>query len=331
MPNTDQAQADSAPEQPTVMDPLDAVNTPNNGTSAFDAYEAEVAALLASSQNVQGDEPAVVEPEVVEPAVEAVEPAHEEEEVPAVEDEEPEVPELKDQMRPRLKDPMDIAVATLAKAKGISLIEAARIVAGEPTRATEPVVNTTPKETVADIDAQIKDMRAKWLETSNALEFDDANKLMVQLEELRDKREELRVVEAQERTRSEQEAARKFNDEYDASEAKVVTFYPETTIADSPMVKKMIELDAQMRELGDPLYHSPDKPWTLAKAAALALGRPMTKPGTVNPKQSPSRVPVHQPASGNARTTAAAPAQTLEDAIAKADTLEEYEKLVGRG
>jgi hypothetical protein len=96
------------------------------------------------------------------------------------------------------------------------------------------------------------------------------------------------------------------------------------------MAKEMAKLDAEMRELGDPLYHSTDKPFILAKEAARNLGIPMRKPGTAPAKKTVQHRPV-QPASGNASTTSADPNQRFEQEIASISSLDDYEALVGRG
>jgi hypothetical protein len=94
------------------------------------------------------------------------------------------------------------------------------------------------------------------------------------------------------------------------------------------MVKLMTELDHRMKEIGDPLYDSPDKPFILAKQAARELGIPMTDPKR---KPAPSQKSVRpvQPAPGNRRTSAPAPSARLDADLDNIQSLEDYEAFVG--
>lgn len=329
-----QAEADT-PDPMSVADPLDAANSTNRGTNPIAAYEAELAAALAAEPDTdtQGDEPVVEtvsdEPTEEETATEEV--AEENEEISDENGEvakEEEEPEAKAKDRFRFKDPNDQKVAAVAKAMGVSLIEAAKIVEGaNPTKHQE--LEAAPRESVADVTASIKDLQAQKREMLSALDFDGAGALEDKIDELRDKRDELKFSEVQEQSKTEQKQVEKFYSDYAENEAKTVKFYPDAAKANSPMAKEMQRLEAEMLELGDPLYHSAEKPFALAKAAAMSLGIPMT-----NPNQSPvakkaaTTRPI-QPASGNARTTATAPAVRQEEAIKNLGTdLRAYEKFV---
>lgn len=320
MPHAIQAQAD-LPEDTTVVDPLDAPNNPN-GTELAN-YEAERETYL----NAIDEEAETPPEEVAEESAEAE--SESDEESPPTEEEEAE-PEVKTSMRPRLHDKVDIAIAALAKAEGIGLLEAARRYEQANPKVTETQAQEQAQgDTVQSVTATIQELRAKRKEAQANLEFETAAELDEQLDDLRDKREELRVNEARAQATAEQAKAQEFDAKYSQSERLTVAYYPDATNPESPLVKRMIELDKQMLELGDPLYHSPDKPLVLAKAAASQLGVMMAKPGAAKVKPvSSSPIP---PASGSARTTATAPSAKLEDAINKATSLEEYEKLVGRG
>ena len=88
------------------------------------------------------------------------------------------------------------------------------------------------------------------------------------------------------------------------------------------------ELDRQAQAMGDPLYHSDNKPFLLAKAAALELGKLMANPDKQKPAIKQEIRPMHQLASGNARTTATAPAVRQEEAIDKINGIQDYERFV---
>ena len=322
MPHATQAQAD-LPDDTTVVDPLDAPNNPN-GTELAN-YEAQREALL-NAFDEESEQPPVGQEEDAEADDESNEefsPTEEEAE-----------PEARTSMRPRLHDPVDIAVAAIAKARGIGLIEAAKAYEmanpqADATQAQEQAQEQAQGDTVRSVNEAIKELRARHKEANANLEFETAAELFDQLEDLRDQREDLKAYEAGAKAATEQAQAQAFEAKYSQSERLTVAYYPDATNPESPLVKRMIELDKQMLNLGDPLYHSPDKPLVLAKAAARELGVMMAKPGAIKARtNSSSPIPT---ASGSARTTATAPSAKLEDAINKATSLEEYEKLVGRG
>lgn len=323
MPNDDQAQVDSTDTTP-VADPLDSANNPH-GTSGLAEYEAELQSIMnAEPEEVQGEEPAAEDPVEVEADEEVVE---EEESLP--EEEEEEAPEPKAKDRFRFKDPTDQAVAAIAKAKGISLLDAAKIFEGQnPTeRQVSEVQDTTPKETVDSVEDQIKALRAKRSEAQKGLEFEVVPEIEAELDALIDKRQELKLKEAQDRVNAESQQISQFEADYAKSERLTVAYYPDTTKADSPLVKKMEEIDARMKRLNDPIYYSPDKPFQLAKIAARELGIPMADPKSPVQKKAAAR-PV-QPAGGNARTTAPVPAVRQEKAIDGIGSMEAYERFVG--
>lgn len=336
MATEDQAQADLTTET-TVSDPLDAENS-TSGTNPIAAYEAELAAVLNGEvdPDIQGDEPVDGQEtngtgEESETAAETVaeEPIEEAaaDDAGGADDE----AEVKAKDRFRFKDPVDQAVAAIAKAKGVSLVEAAKIFEGEnPTkRQEETIPETQPSETVASVTATIEELRVKKREANSALDFDTVAELDAQIDALRDKRDELRISEVREQSQAEQAAERKFLADFAKSEEQAVKFYPDAAKADSALSKEMARLEAEMLELGDPLYYSENKPFTLAKEAARNLGIPMTNPNKTAPKPAVTTRPM-QPASGNARTTATAPAARLDDAIDGIGSINDYERFVER-
>ncbi len=327
MSETNQATADSN-DQSTVADPLqDAANSTQSGTNHFADYEAELAAALAddTGTNRQAAEAAADEPEFEAVGTEEIGESTE------VLSEEDEPAEAKARERFRFKDPADQAVAAIAKAKGITLIEAARLYAGEiPTKRDDETAttqaDTAPKDTVKSVQARIDELEALDAQASMILEFETALGHRREANKLRNQLMDLKISEVQAKSIREQREATSFNDAYTASETQAVTYYPDVTRADSPLVKRMVELDAQAQRLGDPVFTSPEKPFLLAKAAARELGILMT-----DPKKQPATkqaVRPMQPASGNARTTATAPAVRQEEAIDKIDGIQDYEKFV---
>lgn len=333
MPNDAQAQADLPEVEQTVVDPLDATSKPN-GDNEFAAYEAEREALLnAPMEEPQGEEP--VEPEAEPEEADAASDEPPNEEVSAEEEEAPaeESKPESGRFRIRAKDDLEIEALSLRKRHPEwSLKEClakAEQLLGVPEADDKPREQEEQGETVQSVTQAMADLKAKRKDAFAALEFETVAELDDQYESLRDKREELRVGEARAKAVAEQTQAEQFEAQYAKSERITATYYPDATDPESKLTKRMIELDTQMRELGDPLYHSPEKPFLLAKAAARELGVMMAKPDGKAIKPTTSKSPI-QPASGNARTTAA-PSNKIEAAISNASSLDEYERLVGRG
>lgn len=325
-----QAQADT-PDPTPVADPLDAANSTNSGTNDFEAYEAEKEALLnsLSDSDESGDEP----DDDASWEQDAEEQISDEEAEESEEQEEE--PEAKAKDRFRFKDPIDQQIAAVAKAMGVNLIEAAKIVEGrnssnsaDPTKHQDASQEREASESVATVTATIKELQAQKREKLASLEFETAAELDEQIDALRDQRDELKVTEAREQSRQEQAETEKFYADYAASEDKTIGLYPDAAVKNSPMAKEMARLEAEMLELGDPLYHSTDKPFILAKEAALKLGIPMRKPGATPVKKSVQHRPI-QPAGGNARTTSADANQRFVQEIESLDTLDAYERAVG--
>lgn len=166
-----------------------------------------------------------------------------------------------------------------------------------------PDTVTASETLLADLRAQRKQAFAKDLDFERAAELDE------KIEALKDHIGSLKQAEIL--NRREQES--RWNQTLEMSKAKAVELYPDVTDSESELVKKMVELDAILKETGNDLFYSPDKPLKLAQMAANELGIAPKKPGAqaktraaVN-KLTTSSQPVKarpvQPASGAARTT----------------------------
>ncbi len=331
MSDENQAQADAADATQTVADPLDAVISQDGTKIALNDYQAELEAAMNQPLNdEQGGEPAD------EPEQEQADEPEEQEQTSEEEEPEPEASEEEDtrlQERFRFKNDDDKAVAALAKAKGISLVEAAQQYAalGKPKEQTTESTNAEAPETSQSVSARIKELEAQAKEAATALNFDEAEDFRALANDLRDKLIDLKLSEREAAKEAESKQEREFYTKYEASEQKTLQFYPDAGKADSQLAKEMAALDAQMKELGDPLYYSENKPFILAQQAAVKLGIPMTKPGTATKPASKSvqHRPM-QPASGNARTTTTDATKQLSEAIDGVNTVAEYEKLVAQ-
>jgi hypothetical protein len=336
MPNTDQAQADPT-DDPTVSDPLDTENTHDDGTSELSSYADEIAAL--NLDEIPGDEPeeeTAEGDEIPEEEQSADEDAEEANEESSEEDagEEPE-PATSNRFRIRAKDDVEAEALALRKRHpDLSLkdcIAKAELILGVEVASEQAQEEVSQGDTVESVNAKIEELRRLRKDATSEMEFDTVSDLTDQIDDLRDQREELKVLESQVQAEKNAKAEQSFESDYAKSERLTVTYYPDTTNPESPMVKRMVELDRQMLEVGDPLYHSPDKPFLLAKAAARELGVIMTKPGAAPAKPSRSSKSPMQPAPGNRGTTSTDSSKSLEAEIDALDSLADYERRFGRG
>lgn len=64
----------------------------------------------------------------------------------------------------------------------------------------------------------------------------------------------------------------RFYTDYARSEQRAIADYPDAANANSPIAKMMGQIDMALKNGGDPLYYSADKPYIIAQRAASALG-----------------------------------------------------------
>ena len=333
MADNDQAQADLSDSTPG--DDLALQGASHDPAIAGATNLADYQALLENlPDDEQGDEPAEFE----DLAADEEDAGNgEEEESPAEEVEESEEaaeeePEPKSSNRFRFNSPEDQAVAALAKATGKSLIEAGLMIKAATATAAEAAVveEAAPVRTSADVDSELESVEQEFADAMEAMEFEKIAAINKKQRKLIEEKAELRYSEVQATATKETAEEAQFFSDYEKAEAKAVAHYPDTTDPESALTKRMVELDQTMKRLGDPLFHSPNKPFLLAQKAAIELGIPMADPKAA--KSAPAspatkRRPV-PPASGNARTTAPVDSATkLEKAISNVATLEDYDKL----
>lgn len=350
MASNSQAQADSEAEM-MVDDPLDASNDPNQGATELDNYFDEVNNLEMGEESFESEEDTSHNPESDETDLFAKEDSDdddseekessegegkEESETEDESQEEEEQPSSKsDRFRIRAKDDVEAEALSIRKrhpewSLKECIAKAEQILGVEEKSHEEESEAREEPLTVAKISEQINDLRAKRDQANLALEVEEAAEIQRQIDALQDQREEIRFTEKTQESAARRKEIETFEAQYKASEDKAVRLYPDTTNPDSDLVARMVELDAQMREMGDPIYHSPDKPFLLAKKAALELGiimaNPAEKPAV---KKTPAKngAPI-QPASGSARTTATNTSTRTTDAIDRIQDISDYDAYV---
>jgi hypothetical protein len=331
MADEHQAQADPQVESTVATSIPEQANDPNLGATNVADYHAMIARLaqgeepVANSAGSEAEEDAPNgEEEVPTEAVD--ETAQEETEDPTDEDE----PEVAQAKRYRFKDPDDVAIAAIAKANGISLLEAAKQFEATKPAKEEVSEEETPSRTSEHVATELSDLRAQKGEALKNLEFDAVAALEKQIDSLVDERETLRIQEREQASTRKNDAQAKFDEAYDTNLQKAYGFYPDLLDPNSALSKEVYRLDQQAMSLGDPLFNSPDKPLAIAKRAALKLGILMSD--LADPKPAVRKAHVSRPvtpASGNARTTPAAPAPKLEAQLGKVKSVADYERLIG--
>jgi hypothetical protein len=161
-------------------------------------------------------------------------------------------------------------------------------------------------DTLKDAEALLVDLRAQRKQAfAKDLDFERAAELDERIEALRDHLGTLKNAEAA--ARQDQEAA--WEQTLAEAKTKAVALYPDAAQPTSALVKRMVEIDAALKETGNDLFYSPEKPLKLAQMAANELGiAPRAggaKPASSQPVKSRPVQP--QPASATARTTQGSP------------------------
>jgi hypothetical protein len=338
MSDTIQAQAEELDTTPAVSDPLEDMESIPNGAEDLRDYESQIENLLTSAGDGSGEdeEPAAPAPEPEpEPDPEPIDEPAEEDGTEVDDDSGSEEKPASNRFRVRAKDDVEAEALSLRKrhpdwSLEKCLASAKSILGVNDAPSDEPAGDESmgEPETVASITAQLRELAERKSQAYAALEIDQVAEVDRMMDELRDRREEIRLTETQAKQEKATREQEQFESAYSKSERLTATYYPDATDPDSALTKTMIKMDARMRELGDPLYDSPDKPFTLAKMAARELRIPMAQVTGTKPAAAKKQAPFN-PAPGNRGTSPAVPAARLEQAIDGLETLEDYENLVG--
>lgn len=132
-------------------------------------------------------------------------------------------------------------------------------------------------DTVEATRALIADLKAKRsVALGKDMNFTLAAELIDQIEAAQEHMSALREAGI----RKEEQGRSKFEKDVQDAKGRAVEVYPDVTKADSPLVAKMREIDAQLEADENPLFHSPDKYFKVAQMAANELGIAPRRPGT---------------------------------------------------
>lgn len=322
------------PSTPTSDEPTDsAANQPASVTvetldeAGYRNLTSNLDALLAQHEQQQEEE--TPEPAPIE---EPVEEQEEDNQVPLDEDRLPERLRVGNWSEEERK-----ALLLRQRNPDLSLAEALERVR-VPSDQGQIIQEERETPSLDSTQARIAELKELRKEAFRNVELDKIPELDDQLEEARNTIEEIKVAQARAYT---EETAR-FHAEVDQSKARAVAYYPDVTDANSPLVLKMLEIDEVLKETGNPLYHSPNKPEKLAMMAGNEIGIPPNarKPSSPRVTQSPTRGVVTLPSSSrpatpiapaNARTSrpsAAVINGTADDLLANLKDEDELHALV---
>lgn len=282
----------AAPVQTVTLE--DISNAYLQGSSPKEIERLEAA--FSGQQTAQVEEPVVAEPES-------------EPETPVAEPPEPEEPageqprgDAKDQGRFRFKDEADKAVAMLAKAKGISLVEAAAIFAGAPAKPDHTAEVTTPDvpPEVAQIESEIatQDAVLAQLKKDRREYLTDPQVFATELADIEDKRDDALSAKAfaqakleAAKSNAKQEAqSRQQREQTETQQAIALSEkYPGFADPDEPMFAVANQISRRLRADNDPKWN--DLPH-LAELAAAKLGiKPAGKTAVAAPVATVVKAP----------------------------------------
>lgn len=212
-----------------------------------------------------------------------------------------------------------------------------------------------PEDEVKELEAKVKELRAAKVVANKEVDLEKVSELDAQLDELRDKLTDAKVAaklaaaapkpepkpepkqpEAKQPEPKATDAA--YDAKFDASLDRANKLYPDAARADTPFAKRMAEIDRMLEKEGDPLFHSPDKPFRVAAMVAAELGvAPKSVTSSAKPAAPATRAsgprslaPI---ASGESRTSTArtqsAPTEAAIQGLQTPEDLDNYLSKVG--
>lgn len=282
-----------------------------NKVNSIDDWHNAVDAATAGEPEAKPEEPE--EPGEVEGAETPEEETEETEEVEETEEQEEVSGDSPRSKRYRLRsdDPVELRAMELkSRNRDMSLEEAlerAKKELGKDNEASgdeaDAEVNAELPDTVEATETEIDRLNKEHTAAMrDDLDFEKADELNAQIRKLERHIGDLKLAKLQEESRQ----ASAFTEKLEASKTKAIELYDFVT-KDGPEVARMEEIDRQLKEAGDSLYESPEKPLRIAQMVARELniaprGKQVKAPATPASGSPPrKKVPV-QPASASKRS-----------------------------
>jgi len=122
-------------------------------------------------------------------------------------------------------------------------------------------------KTVEDTQASIAIFRAERKKASAELRVEDVSDLSEKIEDLL----QHRITLERQGEKAQVEAQSAYDQAFAASETRATDLYDFVGKPESEGAKRMLEIESELRDNGDPLYHSPDKPLRVAQMVAAEL------------------------------------------------------------
>lgn len=176
-------------------------------------------------------------------------------------------------------------------------------------------------ETIEAVDTTLQTLDADREKAFTELRFEDVAKIDRKIRTL----DRHRYTLEQQAARQQAETATSWNRKFDASEAQAQDLYEFVAKPDSPGAKRMIEIEADLKELNDPLYYSADKPLKIAQMVAAELSIPPRRKGApaapakaaVTPPPAPPRPKQVLPTGANRTAAPIDPTTAIQAEVAK--------------
>lgn len=282
--------------------------------------------------NDGGENPEVGTEEESEEVEEANQEAEEETEYEEAEDEPEKGESIASRYRVKPLDEQEAKALALKKRNpDLSLAECIARVSPEQEYQTEveegeeAIVDTPNSDALM---TQIEELEAKELELAEEMDFVEATKTRQKIDKLNKEYQTTYDMELREAEVADANERQEFENTVKDSQAKAVKFYPDTADKDSPLTKRMIEIDQDLQELDDDLYHDPDKSLKLAQMAAKELGiAPNSNRTAVKTKGKSYTRPI-VPAGGRQSTQQGSETSKLDKLLDNVDSLEDMEDLI---
>ncbi len=170
----------------------------------------------------------------------------------------------------------------------------------------KPDPNADLPQTVEAIDTAAETLQSERDQAFAELKFDEVAKMDRQLRRL----DRHRLTVERDTQAKAQQAVTAYETNFAASEKRAVELYDFAGKPDSPMGKRMAEIEEALKEAEDPLYYSPDKPLKIAQMVATENNiapRKKGAPAAVKPAAKPAEKPAEPKKGilpgGDSRTT----------------------------
>lgn len=163
--------------------------------------------------------------------------------------------------------------------------------------------------TIQATDAKIAELRAAKVKAqTDEVDFKKADELDQQIDALKEHRVDLREQGRLAQT----EAQQRYNQTFDAATQRAVATYEFAGQPESEGGKRIAEIDTELKDSGDPLYHDPNKPMILAQMVAKEL--------LIAPRKKEAKAATGKPAAESRKAETAAPAAKKPVMIASGES-----------